>query len=421
MSNLNCAALTMKPDVDNSARGRRSSVLAVTSEIPWPLNTGGHLRTFHLLRAVSRRFRLRLVVPVTPGQEETVEALREQGIDVRPVLVSDRTRWREGFRAAAAAIAGEPYVLYRRHDRKPVRAALCDEARRDPPDALYLDHLDSLRFRPLLPETPAVLDLHNVYSTLVHRAAKEQKSWWARAYLGREAKLLDRVERLAVGAVGGVFAVSEEDGIHFRRLGADALHIVPNGVDCAAYEAVQPAIQPSAAPTILYVGMMSWSPNVSAAQFLAKEVLPEVRRRIPQAKLQIVGRDPTPEVLALRAIAGVEVTGSVPDVKPFLRSASVLAVPLEAGGGTRLKILEAFASRLPVVSTPVGCEGLRVVDGEHLVITAREQFAEGVISLLTGHISGPKLAEHASALARSRYDWSIVGETACAAIATLVN
>jgi glycosyltransferase involved in cell wall biosynthesis len=357
---------------------------------------------------------------MNPGNAAAVETLRQNGIDVRPALVAARTPWREAVRAVTAAVSREPYVLYRRHDRRPVRAMLGEQARLDSPDVLYLDHLDSALFRPLLPHVPAILDLHNVYSLLVRRAAAEQARWWSRLYLRREATLLDRAERRAIQSVNGVFAVSEEETQHFKELGPKSLYVVPNGVDCAAYEAAS-ADRRSPVPTLLYLGTMSWVPNVNAALFLAKEVLPRIRLRFPDARVQIVGRDPTPEVQALNALPGVEVTGGVPDVKPYLREAHILAVPLEAGGGTRLKILEAFASGLPVVSTPTGAEGLKVVHGEHLVIADRERFAEGILSVLSGAISGALLAERARMLAHTQYDWNIIGETACNAIAALAK
>jgi glycosyltransferase involved in cell wall biosynthesis len=182
-----------------------------------------------------------------------------------------------------------------------------------------------------------------------------------------------------------------------------------------------PAGRDGGPPTLLYIGAMSWSPNVSAVQFLAQHVIPEVRSRVPDTRLRIVGRDPAPEVLALRGLPGVEVMGSVPDVIPYLREAHVLAVPLAAGGGTRLKILEAFAAGLPVVSTPVGCEGLPVVDGEHLVTAERARFAEAVLHLLADPTRGKRLAAAARELVRERFDWETVGAAACAAVDAAVS
>jgi glycosyltransferase involved in cell wall biosynthesis len=399
-----------------------ASVLAVTSELPWPLDTGGHLRTFHLLRALAGRFRVRLVAAAPAGQDEAIAALQAQGIVVRPAIVAPRARWREALRAGAAAVRGEPYVFYRRHDRRAVRAALRAEVAGEPPDGLYLDHLDSLVFRPILGSAPWVIDLHNVYSCLARRAADQQRGRWARRYLRREATLLERMERRAAHAAAALLVVSEEDRRHFAALGAGdrRVVVVPNGVDCAAYEAL-PLGRPQGTPVLLYVGAMSWDPNVRAAQFLAGTVLPLVRARYPDARLRLVGRDPTAEVRALGRWPGVEVTGTVPDVVPYLRAAHVLAVPLEAGGGTRLKILEAFAAGLPVVSTPVGCEGLRVAHGEHLVIAGRDHFAAELLALLNDPARATRLAERARALAHDLYDWCTVGEAVCAAVAAVIR
>ncbi len=396
------------------------SVLAVTSELPWPLDTGGHLRTFYLLRAVARRFRLRLVAPVAAGQEEHADELRRHGIQVCPAFVAPRKPWREALRALASAARREPYVLYRRHDRAAVRAELRRQCRAETPQALYLDHLDSLAFRPLLPPLPAVIDLHNVYSTLLRRTADEQRRWWTRLYLRHEARLLAVAERRAARSADALTAVSADDAEAFRALGPRRLHVVPNGVDCARYAAL-PEGRDAGPPTVLYVGAMSWGPNAAAARFLAAEVLPRVRAVLPDARLQVVGRDPPPKVKALTALPGVEVTGAVPDVLPYLRGAHLLAVPLEAGGGTRLKMLEAFAAGLPVVSTPVGCEGIEAAHGEHLLVADRSRFADAVLGLLGDAALRGRLATRARRLVRERYDWERVGEVACGAVAEVLG
>src|SRR5207302_6064687 len=130
------------------------------------------------------------------------------------------------------------------------------------------------------------------------------------------------------------------------------------------------------------------------------EVLPAVRRRVPGARLTIVGKGPSPELLALASADDhVHVAGHVPDVAPYFRTADVLAVPLEAGGGTRLKILEAFAAGLPVVGTPVGCEGITADDGVHLVVAERRDCAEAVAELMLDPSRRRALASRATQLA----------------------
>ena len=142
----------------------RRSILSVTSEIPWPLDSGGHLRTFHLLHALAQDFHVRLVAGVKDEQPDPVDALMRAGIDVRPVRLSGRGRGTEASRVLSAALHREPYVLYRRHGRAEVRAALDDELARGKPALLYLDHLDSWQFASQAAHTPVIIDLHNLLS-----------------------------------------------------------------------------------------------------------------------------------------------------------------------------------------------------------------------------------------------------------------
>jgi glycosyltransferase involved in cell wall biosynthesis len=397
----------------------RLRVLAATSEPPWPLNSGGHIRSAHLMRALAAATDFRLVCPVPPGQEGGVEALRAWGIDVRPAPVPGRTKFGELKRLAAAAARGEPYVMYRRHAWREALKVWRAELSANLPDVLYLDHLDALLYRAAAPEVPAVIDLHNVYSLLVARTASEQTNPLKRSFLRSQARKLDRVERRAAHTCRAVCAVSDAEAEHFRGLGAGAVHTVPNGVDCAAFADLPTGrIGPV---VVMFLGTMSWGPNASAARFLAREVIPTLRKTVPEAVLTIVGRDPPPDLVALNGTDGIEVTGGVPDVKPYLLRASVLAVPLDAGGGTRLKILEAFAAGLPVVSTAVGAEGIAAAPGRHFARAERPAFAEAVADLLADRAAATKMAAAARELARDIYDWTRIGALAVAAVTSVTS
>jgi len=398
----------------------RASLLAVTSQLPWPLDSGGHLRTFHLLRSLSSHVHVRLVAGVPPGQEGGVQAVRDAGIAVIPAYVSERQPLREGVRLAKAFAAGEPYVFYRRHDRRAVRQALTGAIADARPDILYLDHLDSMLFSSLAGGSHIVADLHNVYSLLVERTAAEHRSMIASWYLRRESRLLDAVERKAARDADLVMTVSDTEAAHFQKLGARRTCVVPNGVDCPYYESLPLGRETPRAPIVLFVGGLSWAPNVSAVQFLARTVLPGLRVRYPEAVVRIVGRGEPATMSALAGLPGVQVTGSVPDVRPHLAEASVVAVPLESGGGTRLKILEAFAAGLPVVSTAVGCEGIAAAHGRHLVVAERDDFAGAIVGLFADPGSGRRLATEARELVRRVYDWSVVGRQAAEAVSAVV-
>jgi len=403
-----------------SGRNAMPSVLAVTSELPWPLDRGGHLRTFYLLRALATANRVRLIAPSSGPDEAAARALRDAGIELLAVRVARRRQATEALRVAHATVAAEPYVLYRRHRWSAVCAALRLAVSQDVPDVCYLDHLDSFVYARACGTTPLVIDLHNIYSELAARTALEQRQPLLRWFLARQAAALARMEQRAVAAARVAMAVSERDQRYYADLGARAVYLAPNGVDCAAYAAL-PEARRSGDPVILFLGAMSWEPNVSAARFLATDVLPRVRLQIPGARLRIVGRDPGPEVRALARLDGVEVTGTVPDVIPHLAEAHVMAVPLDAGGGTRLKILEAFAAGLPVVSTPVGAEGLDVIHGRDIWLAPRPRFAEAVVQILKDREHAATVATHARRLVSDRYDWSAIGKIACAAVAAAAS
>jgi glycosyltransferase involved in cell wall biosynthesis len=370
-----------------------------------------------MLRSLAARFDVRLVVPSSGSDNSEGRAAFERaGVEPRLVVVPGRTVVGESRKALVAAVRREPYVMFARHHRRAVAEALRGEVSRRAPDVMYLDHLDSLLYAVVQSDAPLVIDMHNVYSQLAARTAEAQGAV-RRQYFGHEAALLARMERRAVQIAHTIIAVSDDDARYFSELGARHVVVVPNGVECETYEGL-PTADRSGPPTILYVGSHQWPPNAQAAHFLATAVLPEVRRHLPETRLAIVGKCPAPELLALAASdERVEIAANVPDVIPYLRRAHVLAVPLQAGGGTRLKILEAFAAGLPVVSTPIGCEGIRARNGEHLVVADRSDFAAALMALLLDPGRARALAGGARRVVRSQYDWRTLGASACEAVA----
>lgn len=185
--------------------------------------------------------------------------------------------------------------------------------------------------------------------------------------------------------------------------------VIPNGVDIEKY---QPLPLPSAneSPRLLFTGNMGYPPCTDAALYFCNEIFPIIRQRIHAAELWIVGRDPTPGVLQLNG-NGVHVTGRVEDIVPYYQQSSVCVVPLRAGGGTRLKILEAMALGRPVVSTTIGCEGLNVVDGKHLLIAdTPEQIAEKTLRLLSDRQLYQEISINGRQLVVDQYDWNSIAD-----------
>jgi polysaccharide biosynthesis protein PslH len=273
---------------------------------------------------------------------------------------------------------------------------------------------------------PYVVDEHNVESQIFARYAASIGKGGVVAGAGvpdaalglmklafrAQAALLRSYEARAVGEAWGALACSEDD----RRLLAELsgqrnLAVAPNGVDLAFFGA---PVAPVTTGHLVLTGSMDWPPNEDAAIWFCSEVLGEVRRQVPDARFYVVGRNPTPRVQRLAqpasgAAAEVVVTGTVPDVRPYLAGARCLVVPLRVGGGTRLKIVEAFAAGVPVVSTRVGAEGIACVDEEHILYAETPaEFARQIGRLAADPALGRRLGASARALVEARYGWSAI-------------
>lgn len=396
----------------------KPKILAITSELPWPLNTGGHIRTYHILKSVAHAFDLTLVVPELPGEADGVRQLQSVGIHVISVPVAERSLVVEAGRALRAALRAEPYVMFHRHNRPEVRQVIKIQLMQSKYDAIYLDHLDPFAFRDLFGTSKVIVDLHNVYSLLAARVADEHHGL-RRWYLRREARLIAKMEQQVARTASALMAVSHDEQRDFAALGSSNVHMVANGVDCSHYF-VLPVGRNVDGPVLLYLGALSWQPNAQAAKFLAHEVIGAVRQRYPGAVLKLVGRNPDREVMELGSMPGVEVHANVPDIGVYLEGASFLTVALDSGGGTRLKILEAFAAGLPVISTATGCEGIECEHGKHLWITERDKFADAIDYLVENPEMALRLAQQGRRLVEQQYDWGALGQRACGAIQSVL-
>jgi polysaccharide biosynthesis protein PslH len=237
------------------------------------------------------------------------------------------------------------------------------------------------------------------------------------------------IEHKATHAVDQIWVCSTTDAqlmneLHQPRV---PIHIVPNGIDVASYEEVRAGKYPSSKTvaasghTLIFPAAFSYWPNITAATFLIESVFPRLAARFPDCHLLCVGSMPTPRMLeASQREPRIIVTGIVPDMRPYLAAASAMAVPLFEGGGTRFKILEAFAARIPVVSTTKGVEGLAVRDGEHLLIAeSADEFTDAVQRLWTDGYLVNQLVSKGQALVEQSYSWDVIGQRIEKAVAEL--
>jgi glycosyltransferase involved in cell wall biosynthesis len=207
-----------------------------------------------------------------------------------------------------------------------------------------------------------------------------------------------------------VIAVSENDADTMRaEYGVQRVDAVPTGVDLEFFARPE---KPDTVADLVFLGSMDWMPNIDAMEWFVAEVLPLIRKRRSDCTLAIVGRKPVVAIEELaRRDARIRVTGTVPDVRPYLWGSAVSIVPLRIGGGTRLKIYEAMAARIPVVSTVVGAEGLDVRDGENIFIADQpDAFAERCLELLEDRSLSCRMACSAWDMIAERYSWEVVSQ-----------
>lgn len=225
-----------------------------------------------------------------------------------------------------------------------------------------------IALRPELDSIPVFYDWHNIESELMENYSRQTISLVKRYYAALTARRLFAAEaRILQTASGHVVCSERERAILQRREPGARVAVIENGVDKPAFDAAMKSSDP-ARERIVFVGSFNYHANIEGVLWFAQSIWPAIRQRFPETKLTLVGSDPSPAVLALRDQPGIEVTGTVPDVRPYYGGAFAAVVPLLSGGGTRLKILEAMAAGVPVISTPKGAEGLLVSAGQNLLI-----------------------------------------------------
>jgi sugar transferase (PEP-CTERM/EpsH1 system associated) len=390
-------------------------ILWLNAGLLLPLDKGGKLRTWHLMRHLAARHDITYVSFSEPSQRhEHRTGMREVCRRLETIPRSDPGKGTLQFYADAARYIVDPIPYAVAKYRSPGYAArVADLLDTGAFDAVVCDFLPPAVNLPAKLPCPSILFTHNVEAEIWRRHAENATNPISRQLLTRQWQRMLRFERGALSRFDLVLAVSEADGATFERLYPGALrkpvHVVKTGVD-TRYFAPLPEVAVRRSH-IVFTGSMDWLPNEDGMVYFAREILPLIRRTEPDATLSIIGRSPTPAVRRLGEEQGVEVTGSVDDVRPHLAAGSVYVVPLRIGGGTRLKIFEAMGMAKAVVSTSIGAEGLPVSDGVNILLADDPvAFAEAVVRLIRDTDRRRLMEQAARRLVVERYDWSAVGQ-----------
>lgn len=384
-------------------------ILWLKTELLHPVDKGGRIRTYHMLRELKARHRITYLTlddGADPGAAERAGEYCDRLIRV-PFRATRKYTPRFYATLAMQLLLPLPYTA-RKYRSSRMRDAVADVLRQGDVDVLVCDFLAPSVNVPDGVGCPTLLFQHNVEAVIWQRHYAVARNPLKRWFLHSEWRKMRAFERRECARYDAVVAVSEVDRATIaREYHVSTAHAVPTGVDT---EYFKPTGNVRADPlNLIFTGSMDWLPNQDAVRFFAREILPRVRAQVPDVTFTVVGRNPGPDLHALARAHDIRVTGRVEDVRPYLEAAALFVVPLRIGGGTRLKIFEAMAMGLPIVSTTVGAEGLPVRDGVHLVLRDDPAaFAGAVTRLLQDPISARALASRGEALVRERFSWSAV-------------
>ncbi len=384
-------------------------ILNITNQVPFPVTSGNPLRTYNILRRFARDHEVYLAAfCASEEQSEGVAHLLEfcqEVVTVKDKSLKEVLHFAKGMKSM---LRGEPPELRLTFSEELAReiARLAD---RVDFDAVLIEHGFMGMYLEALParlRERAVWILHDIDFDKFKRIALIEKDAIAKARASIHARMMRRWQPDFAARFSFCVTMSEADRQLLLAANSSLrVEVSPNGVDTDHY---RPLPDESSSTEILFVGNMGYQPNSDAAVYFCNQVLPLVRNEVANAKLWIVGISPGASVKQLEG-DGVFVTGSVPDVVPYYKSSKVCVVPLRAGSGTRLKILEAMALGRAVVSTSIGCEGLGVVDEEHILIADdAKRFAEQVVRLLTDSELRTRMAAKAREFVVASYDWDII-------------
>jgi len=404
------------------------SILWVKAGYLHPLNTGGRKRSHAMLRQIQRQHEVTFLALV-PGDVAPGDDDRNDDYAAQKIFVPWRTAQRSAGSLALEAVNNLLFstlpLSLERYRCDDLAKAIREQCSAGEFDLVICDFLTpATAFEGLELEVPVVLFQHNVESDIWRRLAESKRNPLARLYFADQYRRMQRSEQKLSQQLDGIITVSPEDSATFRdRFGlVNVLGDVPTGVDGDQLEP-DSNITPARPPRIAFLGSMDWMPNIDAVRWFADAILPAIRRQIPDAEFHIIGRSPTASVRRLAdEHEGIVVTGTVADVQPLLQACTLMVVPLLAGGGTRIKILEAMAMGVPVVSTRIGAEGLPFVDDNDILLADQaDEFAAAVVRLLREPDSAARLATAARAKVVAEHSWSTVSDRFVELCAPLID
>ncbi len=385
-------------------------ILYLTQVLPFPLNTGAKVRQYYVLRHLCQKHDVTLVSFVRPDDKvEHVEHLKSFCAAVHTVPMT-RSRWRDGRAVLKGLVRRRPFIIVR-DEIEAMHALLARLAASEHFDFVHADQMSMAQFASKELGARRVLDMHNAFYLIVQRMADGERNPARRLILRREARALARYEAEICREFDEVVFVTKEDRYAIEtqisrfktEVPDDRFHVIPICIDPTEKLPVAPVDKPF---RVTALGTMFWPPNAEGVMWFAREGWPQVQAQFPNACLTVVGKNPPPELTRLSGEHNIEVAGYVPDLTQTLAETAVLIVPLHAGGGMRVKILDAWSQALPIVSTSIGAEGIDISNQENILIADTiETFAQSVQRLLGDLTLNRALRQNGRCWVEQKYDW----------------
>lgn len=390
-------------------------VLFLSQIVPYPPHGGVLQRGYNIVRQAGSKAELHLLAFVHPDVLKSEQAIDESRSVLSRFCASIEyfPLWAKHSPLAKSAALGmslfsrQPFSVIA-HRSETFGRYVREHLRSTRFDVVHADTLALAQFVDPRGPTPSLLTHHNIESMLMARRADVETRLPAKWFLERETAKLESAERALAPLFDINVVMSHLDGHTLQqRVPGVRTAVVPNGVDTEYFE----GLSVDDGPVLIYTGGMNMFANRDAVLFFLRDVWPAVKARVPGVRFFAVGQDPPAELQAIADDDGqVTVTGYVDDIRPYVRKASVYIVPLRVGGGTRLKVLDAMAMGKAMVSTSIGCEGITLTPGEHLLVADDAAgFAEQTVALLTDPVRRRVLGQAARRQVETLYAWPVVG------------
>jgi glycosyltransferase involved in cell wall biosynthesis len=386
-------------------------ILWLKTELLHPVDKGGRIRTYHMLRELKREHQITYLT-LDDGTAAPDASERAEEYCHKLITIPHRTRakFTRGFYAELAfnLVSPLPYFL-KKYQSAEMRAAITKCLDQESFDVLVCDFLHPSVNLPADVSCATVLFQHNVEAMIWKRHSEVQRDPFKKAYLYGQWRKTFNYERAACRRFDSVVAVSREDSETMRKdYGIESGAEIPTGVDTEYFR--PRGLETREAHNLVFTGSMDWLPNEDAIRYFTTEIMPRIKRDVPGVTLTVVGRNPYPSLLELsKRDSSIIVTGRVEDVRPYMERAAAYVVPLRIGGGTRLKIYEAMAIEKPIISTTVGAEGLPVRHEEELLLADDPAaFAEAVVRVLLDQKFAGELSARAARMVREKFGWTKV-------------